>query len=82
MYNTSSPNLDRVTEESWLGTNMTRQIIDCPAGWSYNRTDLSSTVVSEYNWVCDRNGYLTLLYTICAIGGLIGNFVFGPLAEK
>lgn len=65
-------------------TNQTgsREKIDCPSGWIYNRTYLSSTINSDYNWVCSRNGYLTLLYTVGTVGTLLGSFIFGPLADK
>lgn len=58
----------------------TKQIVKCTQ-WIYDRSQLRSTIVTEFDLVCDRNYYFELAYTIEQIGYILGTLVFSYLAD-
>ncbi|ODM94865.1 Organic cation transporter 1 [Orchesella cincta] len=57
--------------------------ISCTAGWEYdfNTVDYHS-IVTDYDWVCDKSHYATWVYTATNIGRALGTFLLGFLADK
>ena len=43
---------------------------------------MKSTIITEYDFVCEKNYYFELLYTIEQIGSIIGAIVFSLFANK
>ncbi|KAF2886262.1 hypothetical protein ILUMI_19911, partial [Ignelater luminosus] len=64
-------------------TQMTNnsQVIDCQYGWEYNRTWYKKTVVTQEDWVCQKELYVTNIFALCRIGELVGSFVVGQLGD-
>ena len=58
----------------------TKSPIKCTK-WIYERTQLRSTIVTEFDLVCDRNYYFELAYSIEQIGYLLGSLIFSYLAD-
>jgi OCT family organic cation transporter-like MFS transporter 4/5 len=50
--------------------------------YDYDPSIFTSTVVTEFNLVCDRQYIQTLSKTIYMMGMLVGSFVFGWLGDK
>ncbi|XP_028406707.1 solute carrier family 22 member 20-like [Dendronephthya gigantea] len=54
----------------------------CRDGWTYNLQDGETTIISEFDLVCD-NAYKSELSTTVYFGGvLVGSFIYGFLADK
>lgn len=53
----------------------------CPA-YNYNRTIFTETIITEWNLVCDRSQWANVSQTIFMLGILVGNILFGSLADK
>ncbi|KAM4726503.1 solute carrier family 22 member 6 isoform 1-T2 [Anableps anableps] len=69
------------------GTSTTEEDSDvvlegCADGWSYNMTDMTSTIVSEWHLVCDLRSLKQMGQTIYMGGVLVGALVFGGLSDR
>ncbi|XP_045486894.1 beta-alanine transporter-like [Pieris rapae] len=56
-------------------------IVPCKNGWVYEDTVYQSTVVTEWDLVCDKDFLPTLGLVLLAVGGIIGNYIFGYLQD-
>lgn len=54
----------------------------CVDGWTYNKTDMSSTIITEWDLVCDLRSLKQMGQTIYMGGVLVGALVFGGLSDK
>lgn len=54
----------------------------CPGGWEYSKETFQSTIVTEWDLVCDSAKLNNLGSSIYMSGLLVGAVVFGSLADK
>ncbi|XP_029374632.1 solute carrier family 22 member 6 [Echeneis naucrates] len=54
----------------------------CTEGWSYNMTEMRSTIITEWNLVCDLRSLKQMGQTIYMGGVLLGALVFGALSDR
>ncbi|KAG5878987.1 hypothetical protein JTB14_019642 [Gonioctena quinquepunctata] len=54
----------------------------CLDGWVYDRTKVVSSIVIDFDLVCDKNIYPTLGLVALNIGGPIGVYTFGRLNDS
>ncbi|XP_029304063.1 solute carrier family 22 member 6 [Cottoperca gobio] len=54
----------------------------CKDGWSYNMTEMSTTIISDWHLVCDERSLKQMGQTIYMGGVLLGALVFGGLSDR
>nr|AKN21553.1 slc22a-5 [Schmidtea mediterranea] len=54
--------------------NGTNHTIYC-RNWKYNKTDMTNTISTEFNLVCNKKKYVTLMNTMFFVGMSVGNFI-------
>ncbi|KAM6911678.1 solute carrier family 22 member 6 isoform 2-T2 [Lycodopsis pacificus] len=54
----------------------------CTDGWSYNKAEMSSTIISEWHLVCNQHSLKQMGQTIYMGGVLVGALVFGSLSDR
>ncbi|XP_012262104.1 organic cation transporter protein isoform X2 [Athalia rosae] len=55
--------------------------VTCTA-WEYNRDTFPETIVTQWNLVCGQSLYAEILQSLLMFGVLLGNIVFGSLADR
>ncbi|XP_013099687.2 beta-alanine transporter isoform X1 [Stomoxys calcitrans] len=74
--------LELQRDKVWhIGSPKGSRLIPCQHGWHYDRSQYPTTVVTEWNLVCDKSYLVTLALVVFGIGGLLGNYVFGYLQD-
>ncbi|KOC64208.1 Organic cation transporter protein [Habropoda laboriosa] len=54
---------------------------DCTE-WEYDRRTFTETIISQWNLVCSRTHYANIQQSILMLGVLLGNVIFGNLADR
>ncbi|KAK7130967.1 hypothetical protein R3I94_016190 [Phoxinus phoxinus] len=54
----------------------------CEDGWNYNMTEMSSTIISEWDLVCDQRALKQMSQTTYMGGVLVGAALFGGLSDR
>ncbi|XP_075426047.1 solute carrier family 22 member 20-like [Ascaphus truei] len=54
----------------------------CKDGWVYDKSVFSSTIVTEWDLVCDMRAMRQLAQSIYMVGVLAGSLAIGPLSDK
>ncbi|XP_070560573.1 organic cation transporter protein-like isoform X1 [Ptychodera flava] len=54
----------------------------CDHGWEYDTTQYKSTVIQEFDLVCDRSYLNAVAISIQIAGIVVGNIVYGPISDR
>ncbi|KAG8013908.1 Solute carrier family 22 member 13 [Nibea albiflora] len=54
----------------------------CQNGWVYYSTAYEATIVTDFDFVCDKSNMIEVVETVFLSGLLAGSFIFGPIAES
>ncbi|XP_018329394.1 carcinine transporter isoform X2 [Agrilus planipennis] len=80
-------NWTKIVEENDLNyndiqTNISWPKEKCLDGWEYNKSEISSSIVIDFDLVCERDIYPTIGLTALNIGGPVGVYFFGFLNDR
>lgn len=81
MYNLSAPLNTTTSLQSAEMNDTMPQIIRCQHGWDYDHTWYTRTAVTQEDWVCDRELYVTNTFVVSRAGDVLGTFIFGQLGD-
>ena len=82
MANSSSMNLSLIPDEACFVFNLnTNKTINCTK-WLYDDSQMSNTMITEYDLVCERNYVFELAFSLEQIGYIVGTLVFCFIADK
>ncbi|XP_042232985.1 carcinine transporter-like [Homarus americanus] len=56
-------------------------VVPCTSGWIYNTTIIYSSIVIDYDLVCDKAIFPTVGLSVLNVGGIIGVYVFGTISR-
>uniref|UniRef100_A0A8D0E4K6 Major facilitator superfamily (MFS) profile domain-containing protein n=1 Tax=Salvator merianae TaxID=96440 RepID=A0A8D0E4K6_SALMN len=54
----------------------------CTSGWTYDKSTFTSTIVSEWDLVCDFRSLRQMAQSIYMAGVLVGSILFGGLSDR
>ncbi|XP_033127759.1 organic cation transporter protein-like, partial [Anneissia japonica] len=57
------------------------ELTNCEYGWKYDRSHYDSTIVSEFNLVCEDSYKTSLAASLYLAGFLVGSLVFGLMCD-
>ncbi|XP_064408068.1 solute carrier family 22 member 6-A-like [Latimeria chalumnae] len=80
----------RFTEPHWHLLEPNRTLVNatgmetepCTDGWTYDRSVFSSSIVSEWDLVCNLRSFKQMSQSVFMGGVLVGSLVFGHLADR
>ncbi|KAK5650954.1 hypothetical protein RI129_001983 [Pyrocoelia pectoralis] len=62
--------------------NSEDSIIPCKWGYEYNRTEMSSTIIMDWDLVCDKSIWVEIIQMSVMFAILLGMTIFGPTPDK
>ncbi|XP_050458332.1 carcinine transporter isoform X1 [Cataglyphis hispanica] len=63
-------------------SNTSWSIVPCDHGWEYETSEVTSSIVIDFDLVCDRAIYPTIGLVALNLGGPIGVYLFGTLNDR
>ncbi|XP_046838960.1 organic cation transporter protein-like isoform X1 [Vespa crabro] len=78
-YNCTIPLQTVSSDQCTFNINGTN--IECTK-WEYDRSTFPETIISQWNLVCSRSHYANIQQSILMFGVLLGNVIFGSLADR
>ncbi|XP_072904890.1 solute carrier family 22 member 13b isoform X4 [Hemitrygon akajei] len=67
---------------NWILLHGNKSTIACEEGWAYDLSQHRSTIVTEFNLVCDHRWLSQFSQTSTMAGLIAGALLFGPLADR
>ncbi|CAD1479309.1 unnamed protein product, partial [Heterotrigona itama] len=77
----TAENVSVVTTASYV-PNTSWPIVPCDYGWEYETTEVKSSIVIDFDLVCDHAIYPTIGLVALNTGGPIGVYLFGTLNDR
>lgn len=69
-------------EMDWEAEEHEPELQGCVDGWTYNMSEMSSTIITEWDLVCESRSLKPMGQTIYMAGVFVGAMVFGGLSDR
>lgn len=53
----------------------------CSHGYEYDHTYYQQTAVTQQDWVCDKDLYVTNTFVFNRLGEVVGTFIIGQMGD-
>lgn len=53
----------------------------CSFGYEYDRTYYEETAVTQHDWVCDKDLYVTNTFVFNRLGEVVGTLIIGTMGD-
>ncbi|KAI9586140.1 hypothetical protein GQX74_001987 [Glossina fuscipes] len=70
------------TDINYIEPNVSWPLEACKNGWEYNTSEIWSSIVIDFDLVCERDIYPTIGLAALNVGGPIGVYLFGLLNDR
>ncbi|XP_011306975.1 organic cation transporter protein [Fopius arisanus] len=80
--NWSDPNIIDLTNVNLQANFTDWPVVPCDHGWEYDMSEIVSSIVIDFDLVCDKAIYPTLGLVALNTGGPIGVYLFGTLNDR
>ncbi|XP_043931318.1 solute carrier family 22 member 6-B-like [Protopterus annectens] len=77
-----APQWDLLNMDSAYLNMTSREMVPCKDGWTYDTSEYSSTIVSEWDLVCESRSLKEIAQTVYMSGVLGGGIIFGQLSDR
>ncbi|XP_076643679.1 carcinine transporter [Halictus rubicundus] len=77
----TAENISIVTEPPSM-PNLSWPVVPCDHGWEYDMSEITSSIVIDFDLVCDHAIYPTIGLVALNTGGPIGVYLFGTLNDR
>jgi MFS family permease len=75
-----SLSLDEATKNCYAFDLVGNESVKCTK-WKYDDSQMRSTIITEYDFVCDKNFIFEMAYSLEQIGYIVGTLVFSFVAD-
>lgn len=69
-------------EENCYYTDTYNNVTQSCTKWIYDESQMKSTIITEYNFVCKNNYKFEVAYSIEQVGYIIGTLIFSVIADR
>merc|ERR1719383_120098 len=77
-----APDWSTVLSSDDFHPNRSWPVVPCNSGWEYDIENYHSTVVSDFDWVCDQSWVPSLSQAIFFMGAIPGTLGFGYISDN
>uniref|UniRef100_H3AN83 Solute carrier family 22 member 7a n=1 Tax=Latimeria chalumnae TaxID=7897 RepID=H3AN83_LATCH len=78
----SKPQFHLLFSDTCQGVSNGSSVEQCQHGWIYNHSQFRSTIVAQWNLVCEKKGLNQASATFFFIGVMLGAAIFGYLSDR
>lgn len=66
----------------WETSDYTNDTIACDEGWVYDTSQFQTTIISEFDLVCNKRSLPDLAQSMFYVGMLLGSAIFGAMSDR
>ncbi|XP_055678172.1 carcinine transporter-like [Lutzomyia longipalpis] len=81
MYNITGVDVQHLWQNTTKAEEVFNETISCTHGYIYDKQWYERTAVTQQDWVCDKDLYVTNTFVFNRVGECFGTFIFGQLGD-
>ncbi|GAB0092473.1 hypothetical protein DMENIID0001_074670 [Sergentomyia squamirostris] len=81
MYNITGVDVQQMWQNTTKADQVFNKTISCVHGYTYDKQWYERTTVTQEDWVCEKDLYVTNTFVFSRVGEVFGTFIFGQLGD-